>query len=125
MLGGFGPMADWYYFTLFHVINNPECYKILVDEIRTEFLNYDDISVQSTANLHYLIACLNETLRIISTNSTGLPRYSPEAVVDGYGYCIPKGVSRSFFQQNLAATVTHSLHSGDRSEQHTHSRPEC
>lgn len=34
--------------------------------------------------MHYLLACLDETLRMISTNSTGLPRYSPGAVVDAH-----------------------------------------
>ncbi|KAI4597366.1 hypothetical protein KJ359_004472 [Pestalotiopsis sp. 9143b] len=74
MLGGFGPMADWYYFTLFLVVNSPECYKILTDEIRANFANYDDIDIQSTANQHYLTACLDESLRMIANNSTGLPR---------------------------------------------------
>lgn len=95
MFGGFGPMADWYYFTFFLLINAPECYKILADEIRNAFANYDDINLQSTVHLHYLAACLEETLRMISTNSTGLPRYSPGAVVDGY--YIPKGVSKTFY----------------------------
>lgn len=91
MLAGFGPMADWYYFTLFLLINAPDCYEILKDEIRNKFASYDDINVQSTAHLHYLVACLDETLRMVSKNSTGLPRYSPGAVVDGH--YIPKGVS--------------------------------
>lgn len=93
-LSGFGPMANWYYFTLFMLINAPERYRILTNEIRSEFATYDNISIQNTANLHYLVACLEETLRLISTNSTGLPRYSPGAVVDGR--YIPKGVSELF-----------------------------
>ncbi|ROW04726.1 hypothetical protein VMCG_04770 [Cytospora schulzeri] len=68
----------------------PECYKTLTDEIRSEFANYDGINIQNTTHLHYLVACLDETLRMISTNSTGLPRYSPGAVVDGH--YIPRGV---------------------------------
>ncbi|EMR67655.1 putative isotrichodermin c-15 hydroxylase protein [Eutypa lata UCREL1] len=107
MLGGFGPMADWYYFTLFLLVNAPECYRILTDEIRTGFENYDDINIQSTANLHYLVACLDETLRMISTNSTGLPRYSPGAVVDGH--YIPSGV-----------TVQSSIHTLGRSPKYFH-----
>lgn len=90
MFAGFGPMADWYYLLLFLLIETPECYKGVTDEIRNRFESYDDISIQSTAQLQYLTACLNEALRIISTNSTGLPRYSPGAVIDGH--YIPKGV---------------------------------
>lgn len=90
MFAGFGPMADWYYFLLFYLMEMPESYKALTHEIRDTFGSYDRINVQSTAKLQYLTACLEETLRIISTNATGLPRYSPGAVVDGH--YIPKGV---------------------------------
>ncbi|KAJ4388091.1 hypothetical protein N0V93_008696 [Gnomoniopsis smithogilvyi] len=107
MLAGFGPVADWYYFTLFLLINTPKCYRILTDEIRNEFANYDDINPQSTARLQYLVACLEETLRMVSTNSTGLPRYSPGAVVDGH--YIPKGV-----------TVQSSVHTLGRSPKYFH-----
>ena len=108
MFAGFGPMADWYYFTLFLLTNAPECYEILTDEIRTRFANYDDINVQSTANLHYLVACLDETLRMVSTNSTGLPRYSPGALVDGH--YIPKGVSNRSPSHNFSATLAYDFH---------------
>lgn len=128
MLGGFGPMADWYYFTLFLLVNAPECYRILTDEIRTGFENYDDINIQSTANLHYLVACLDETLRMISTNSTGLPRYSPGAVVDGH--YIPSGVSKLFplaqflyhtrLQFPFQVTVQSSIHTLGRSPKYFH-----
>lgn len=84
-------MADWYYFTLFFLIHAPECYKILAEEIRGAFTSYNDTNVRSTANLSYLVACLEETLRLVANNSTGLPRYSPRAVFDGH--YIPKGVS--------------------------------
>lgn len=87
-------MADWYYFTLFLLINAPECYEILADEIRNGFANYYDINVQSTAHLLYLVEYLEETLRMISTNSTGLPRYSPGTVIDGH--YVPKDVSKPF-----------------------------
>ena len=101
MFAGFGPMADWYYLLLFCLIETPECYKILTDEIRDKFESYDDINIQSTAKLHYLTACLEESLRIISTNSAGLPRYSPGAVVDGH--YIPKGV-----RDTLTYTILHT-----------------
>ncbi|KAG8156893.1 hypothetical protein KVR01_013306 [Diaporthe batatas] len=125
MFAGFGPMADWYYFTLFILLNAPESYKILTDEIRTGsgFVNYDDINVQSTANLHYLIACLEETLRMVSNNSTGLPRYSPGAVVDGH--FIPPGVSKLFLSTALLSTlIIYNWKPDNRSEQSPHSRPE-
>lgn len=112
MLAGFGPMADWYYFTLFLIVNVPECYKILVDEIRTTFASYGDINIHNTANLHYLQACLDETLRMIANNSTGLPRYSPGAFVDGH--YIPKGV-RSHLLTDLSLPASLAYESYSRS----------
>lgn len=109
MLAGFGPIGDWYYFTLFLLINAPECYKILTDEIRTEFLHYADINLQSTMRLHYLVACLEESLRMIANNSTGLPRYSSGALVDGH--YIPKGVSKD---PNTTIFVTIADYLGSR-----------
>lgn len=91
---GFGPMADWYYFTLFFLVHSPDCYKVLAEEIRGTFTDYNDINIRSTAILPYLVACLEETLRLVANNSTGLPRYSPGAVVDGH--YIPKGASTVF-----------------------------
>lgn len=123
MFGGFGPMADWYYFLLFLLIETPECYKTLTDEIRNKFESYDDISIQSTAQLQYLTACLEETLRMISTNSTGLPRYSPGAVVDGH--YIPKRV-RDLFINPISSCLPKLIRPfappGNRPDQHLRPR---
>ncbi|KAL1871880.1 hypothetical protein Daus18300_004513 [Diaporthe australafricana] len=89
MFAGFGPMADWYYGLLFFLTQEPECHRLLREEIRGAFKTYEDITPSTTAHLLYLKACLDETNRILVTNTTGLPRYSPGAVVDG-NY-IPKG----------------------------------
>lgn len=120
------PLADWYYFTLFMLINNHECYRILTDEVRNEFANYGDINLQSTTHLHYLVACLEETLRMVSPTSTGLPRYSPGAVVDGH--YVPKGVRTSFslvqcflgLRFPFQVTVQSSVHTLGRSPKFFH-----
>jgi cytochrome P450 len=87
---GFGPMADWYYGTLFYLLEEPKCLELVVNEIRGVFANYEDITPATTAQLPYLHGCMEETLRLLSNNDTGLPRYSPGAVVDGH--YVPKGV---------------------------------
>ena len=91
MFAGFGPMSDWFYSTLFCIFQEPESYKILVNEIRNTFQSYEDISPKTAAGLPYLNACLEESLRLMQSNNTGLPRYSPGAVVDGH--YIPKGTT--------------------------------
>ncbi|RYP34523.1 hypothetical protein DL767_004235 [Monosporascus sp. MG133] len=91
MFAGWGPMGDLYYGALVLLIQEPECYKILTEEIREKFTRYEDITPDALATLPYLHACLEETLRMLPSNNTGLPRVSPGAVVDG---CyVPKGTA--------------------------------
>ncbi|KAJ2987027.1 hypothetical protein NUW58_g4730 [Xylaria curta] len=91
MFAGFGPMADWYYGVLFFLTQEPKYYQFLTEEIRNAFQSYDDITLTTTAQLPYEEACLEETIRLLATNTTGLPRYSPGAMVDGH--YIPKGIT--------------------------------
>ncbi|KAI0107510.1 cytochrome P450 [Nemania sp. FL0031] len=91
MFAGFGPMADWYYGVLLFLTQEPKYYKFLVEEVRNTFSSYDDITLTTTAQLPYVGACLEEAIRLFATNTTGLPRYSPGATVDGH--YISKGVT--------------------------------
>ncbi|KAJ4407474.1 hypothetical protein N0V82_009915 [Gnomoniopsis sp. IMI 355080] len=84
MFANWGPMADWFYGTLVYLLEEPVAYKHLVEEIRGEFDSYDSITSTTVLSMPYLHACLEETLRLLPTNLTGLPRYSPGATVDGY-----------------------------------------
>jgi hypothetical protein len=86
----FGPASDWYYITLYFLLEEPECYKALAKEIRNTLERYKEITPEASMSLPYLHACLEESLRIFPSNNTGLPCYSPGAMVDGQ--YIPKGV---------------------------------
>lgn len=90
MFANWVPMADWWYGTLLYLLDESVCYEQLVREIRMSFASYDKMDPGSLASLPFLRACLEETLRLLPTNLTGLPRYSPGAVVDGH--FIPKCV---------------------------------
>lgn len=91
MFANYGPMSDWYYGTLVFLLEEPEYLQYLSEEIRDSFQNYHDITPKTLAFLPYLHACLEESQRLLSSNSTGLPRLSPGAVIDK---CyVPKGVS--------------------------------
>lgn len=74
---GFGPMSDWFYGTICFLLQYPECYKALTEEIRNQFNSYNDITPGALKILPYLHACLEETLRMFPSNNSGLPRYSP------------------------------------------------
>lgn len=88
-------MGDLFYGVIVHLLTYPETHKILVEEIRGSFSNYSDIMPGPTLTaLPYLHACIEETLRMLPSNNTGLPRISPGAMVDGQ--YIPEGVSVVF-----------------------------
>lgn len=88
----FGTMSDWFYGTIWFLLQEPDCYRELVGEIRSKFQSYAEIipGALTDRNVPYLRACLEESLRMLPSNATGLPRLSPGAVVDGR--YIPQGV---------------------------------
>lgn len=80
--------------TTFWLMKNPHAYRTLVQEIRSTFEKEQDITSVTVTNAKYLLACLNEGLRIYPPSPGGLGRISPNggSVVDGYW--IPEGVSK-------------------------------
>ncbi len=93
MFANYGPMSDWYYGTLLFLVEEPECLHYLSKEIRDNFESYHNIMPSALASLPFLHACLEESLRFLPSNNTGLPRLSPGAVIDGH--YVPRGVSSS------------------------------
>ncbi|KAI1816778.1 cytochrome P450 [Poronia punctata] len=122
LFAGFEPVSAWIYSTLFQLIRHPECLEILTTEIRNAFARYDDISSSALAELEYLNACLEESMRLLPSNNTGLPRVSPGATVDGT--YVPPGVivQTSMFATTRSPRYFHDpLHFDPRrwlSEQH-------
>lgn len=90
MFAGFNPMSDWFYSTIYFLLQEAEWYELVTKEIRNALKDYEDISPGALNSLQYLNACLKESLRLFNSNNTGLPRICPGAVVDGH--YIPKGV---------------------------------
>ena len=107
MFAGWGPMGDLFYGIFVLLLQEPECYKLLADQIRSSFATYDDITSNSVASLPYLHASLQEVLRVLPSNDTGLPRTSPGAVVDGT--YIPQGVSIPMLPNFMAIPRSHDL----------------
>lgn len=93
MFANYGPISDWYYGTLLFLLDNPASLQYVSEEIRDRFENYEDITSGALASLPYMHACLEESLRLLPSNNTGLPRLSPGAIVDGH--YVPKGVRLS------------------------------
>lgn len=91
VIAGYEPIASQMLGTIMFSLLRPDSFKLLVEEIRGAFKNYEDITADAVAPLKYLHASLMETLRITVLSSNGQPRLCPGAKVDG-NY-IPKGVS--------------------------------
>lgn len=73
---------------------NRAVYDMLAREIRAAFNSESEIDMKSTARLPYLMATIEETLRMYPPAAQTPPRISPGAELEGEH--IPKGVSRSF-----------------------------
>ena len=71
----------------------PETLKQLTNEIRESFKSEAEITISSTMNLPYLIAVINETLRIHHPTPINLPRVIPAEGQMIDGNWIPGGVS--------------------------------
>ena len=61
----------------FHLLNEPEAYKKLVDEVRTTFTHEKEINSIAVAQLPYLNAVLEEGLRMYPPTPSTIPRVTP------------------------------------------------
>jgi cytochrome P450 len=75
----------------YYLLKNPEVLRNLQEEIRGAFQNADSIDNDTASKLPYLLAVIEEGLRIFPPVSFGPPRVSPGATVDGH--YVPVGVS--------------------------------
>ncbi|CAI0642632.1 unnamed protein product [Colletotrichum noveboracense] len=91
MLGGSETSATALSAVTFFVTSHPKVMERLTNEIRSAFPREEDIDVHSVQKLPYLLAVLDETLRL----NPPLPHTSPRVVRKGgdefRGYCVPEG----------------------------------
>jgi cytochrome P450 len=60
-----------------HLLNNPMCLATLIQEIRSNFVEENDINLASLGKLPYLAAVIEEGLRMAPPVPSGLPRVTP------------------------------------------------
>jgi hypothetical protein len=61
MFAGFGPKPDWpdwFYSTLFFLLEDAECHNFLVEEIRNAFKSYNDITPAALTSLRVSRICI-------------------------------------------------------------------
>lgn len=78
------------------LLDNPVAYERLKTEVRSAFQSEDEINFASVQNLSYMLACLNEALRLFPPVAVGLPRSTPKGGATIAGNFVPEGVCHYF-----------------------------
>lgn len=89
----------------YYLLKYPEALRRLQGELRQTFVNHGEIDGDTTKDLEYLHAVVEEGMRIFAPAPFGLPRVSPGATV--CGEWIPKGVR--VFPKTKRKRSTHSF----------------
>lgn len=75
------------------LLRTPDALRKVSDEVRSSITSDSDITFQTTSQLPYMLACLNEALRIYPPAPGGLERITiPPDSINISGYKIPPGV---------------------------------
>ncbi|KAF5492575.1 Cytochrome P450 monooxygenase 1 [Colletotrichum siamense] len=72
------------------LLKNPDKMAKLVEEVRTMFASEEEIDLTSVNRLTYMLACLDEALRMYPPVPTGLPREVPKGGATICGQFIPE-----------------------------------
>ncbi|KAK1996017.1 cytochrome P450 [Colletotrichum falcatum] len=81
----------------FLLLKNPEKMRKLVREVRAAFRREEEINLTSVNSLTYMLACLDEALRMYPAIPTGLPRAVPEGGATVSGEFIPENTTVAIY----------------------------
>lgn len=76
----------------------------MVEEIRSSFGSSKEITLTSVSGLTYMLACLNEALRLYPPVPRGLPRGTPSEGANIAGTFVPGDVSSTHLIEMVADT---------------------
>ncbi|KAI3320822.1 cytochrome p450 monooxygenase [Xylariaceae sp. AK1471] len=77
---------------------HPDILDKVVQEVRTKFRGEEEINLISVNGLDYMLACLNESLRLYPPVPIGLPRVVPKGDFKIAGHWVPQDTSVSVWQ---------------------------
>ncbi|KAI2785510.1 cytochrome P450 [Daldinia loculata] len=77
---------------------NPDKLAKVAEEVRSTFRSDQEITLTSVSQLHYMLACLNESLRQYPPVTSDLPRITPKGGATILGTFVPEGTVVSVFQ---------------------------
>lgn len=78
IIGGSETTASLLSGVTYLLLMNPHTHEKLKEEVRSEFQHQEEINLISVTRLPYMLACLNEAMRMYPPIANGLPRLCPE-----------------------------------------------
>lgn len=93
IIGGSETTASLLSGVTYFLLQNPIAYQKLKDEVRSEFSTEEEINIVSVNKLSYMLACLDEALRMYPPVANGLPRVCPKGGSRVLGEYLPENVS--------------------------------
>ena len=87
------------------LLKHPDTLERATKEVRSAFSSPDEISIASVANLEYMLAALNEALRMYPPVTSNLVRVVPSGGQSIAGKFVPADVSLHVFQQGAFLDV--------------------
>jgi len=76
----------------YHLLRNPDVLDKLKKEVRSSFAADSEITLTSVGQLSYMLACIDESLRMYPPVAFGMPRVVPKAGVTIAGAFVPQDV---------------------------------
>lgn len=76
------------------LLNHPNVLQKVTQEVRSSFKSADEITINSVTKLSYMLAVLNETLRLYPPVVSGLIREVPDCGCQIASEHVPSGASR-------------------------------
>ncbi|KAF4839749.1 Cytochrome P450 monooxygenase 1 [Colletotrichum siamense] len=98
VIGGSETTATLLSGVTYYLLTNQHTLEKLVSEVRSTFEKEDDITIISVNKLSYMLACLDEALRIYPPVSMGLPRVTPKEGATVCGRFIPGNMTVAIHQ---------------------------
>ncbi|BCR98475.1 cytochrome P450 [Aspergillus luchuensis] len=101
IIGGSETTASLLSGVTYFLLENPEAHQKLRDEVRSTFRSQDEINLISVNKLSYMLACLDEGLRMYPPIANGLPRMCPRGGCTVLGHYLPANTYVSMHQWAL------------------------
>ncbi|KAJ5633877.1 hypothetical protein N7528_001719 [Penicillium herquei] len=101
IIGGSETTASLLSGVTYLLLTNPEAYQKLKNEVHSTFESQDEINLISVSKLPYMLACLDEAMRMYPPIANGLPRVCPKGGSRVLGHYLPENTNVSIHQWAL------------------------